>query len=159
MARKKRTLGQADNNNDGANPLTLDEILAPFDTNNPQDPTSFPEPPPDQDVIMLASYFKQVAPSDNIDDDSDTGKAIVLANTLAKDNTDTGVGEIAMTGNDDGNGAEPKKPTRKRRRKGDPEPDHTALVLEKTKKQKRCGQACDRCHVSLLSRPLSSPLS
>lgn len=42
----------------------------------------------------------------------------------------------------------PAKKTRKRRRKGEPEPDHTATVVEKTKKMKRVPQACDRCHVS-----------
>lgn len=42
-----------------------------------------------------------------------------------------------------------KEPSRakSRRRKGEPEPDYSAMSRQKIKKNKRTGQACDRCKV------------
>lgn len=63
--------------------------------------------------------------------------------------TNAGTEELAGSSNDKNRIAEKIKQPRKRRKKGDPEPDYTATAIEKSKKLKRVAQACTRCHVSL----------
>lgn len=77
--------------------------------------------------------------------------------------TNTGTGEPATDSSKKKKKTvrETEKP-RKRRKKGDPKPDYTAAVIEKSKKLKRVAQACDHCHVSLFffcSLSMLCPLS
>lgn len=48
--------------------------------------------------------------------------------------------------------------TKNRRRKGDPEPDYSELSRRKVQKNKRTGQACDRCKVCLAFDVRTSPV-
>lgn len=166
MAGNKRTSSEMDNDNDNPSVKTLDEILAAANTDDLQDLFEIPNPPSEEDLAMLNAFDFQAPPIDdnnnssNNDDNgtvADPGNALVLQDPTQA----TQVGEIVVTDANEQaiveNAAEPDKPPRKRRRKGDPEPDHSALVREKSSKSKRCGQACDRCHVS--SSPCISPFS
>lgn len=47
---------------------------------------------------------------------------------------------------------EPRR-TKSRRRKGEPEPDYSAMSRQKIKQNKRTGQACDRCKVCQAAYP------
>lgn len=169
MAGNKRTSSQMDNGNDNPNPNTLDEYQALLYTDNFQDLFEIPNPPSEEDLAMSGAFVFQEAPiDDNNNNDSnnnnnDNGTDIDPGNALAlqdptqvipvENTVATDINEQATTEHV----AKPPKAPRKRRRKGDPEPDHSALVREKTAKSNRCGQACDRCHVS--SYPLFSQLS
>ena len=168
MAGNKRTSSQMDNGNDNPSPKTLDEILAAANTDDLQDLFEIPDPPLEEDLAMLNAFDFQAPPIDDNNNNNndnngtvaDPGNALVLQDptqaTQVEEAVATDANEQAITENTE-NTAEPAKSLRKRRRKGDPEPDHSALVREKSSKSKRCGQACDRCHVS--SSLCSSPLS
>lgn len=158
MAGNKRTFSQMDNGKDNPSPNTLVEILAAANTDNLQDLFEIPGSP-SEDLAMLDAFDFQAPPidSDNNGAVSDPGNALVLQDltqaTQVEEAVSTEANEQAIAEK----AAEPAKPPRKRRRKGDPEPDHSVLVREKSSKSKRCGQACDRCHVS--SSPCSPRLS
>ncbi|ODM18902.1 hypothetical protein SI65_05519 [Aspergillus cristatus] len=159
MAGNKRTSSQMDNGNDNPNPNTLDEYQALLYTDNFQDLFEIPNPPSEEDLAMSGAFVFQEAPiDDNNNNDSnnnnnDNGTDIDPGNALAlqdptqvipvENTVATDINEQATTEHV----AKPPKAPRKRRRKGDPEPDHSALVREKTAKSNRCGQACDRCHM------------
>lgn len=158
MAGNKRTSSQMDNGNDNPSPETLDEILAAANTDDLQDLFEIPDPPSEEDLAMLNAFDFQALPIDDDNDNNgtvaDPGNALVLQDptqaTQVEEAVATDANEQAIT-------ESAAEPPRKRRRKGDPEPDHSALVREKSSKSKRCGQACDRCHVSY--SPCFSPLS
>ncbi|OJJ86920.1 putative C6 finger domain protein [Aspergillus glaucus CBS 516.65] len=161
MAGNKRTSSQMDNGNDNPSPKPLDEILAAANTDDLQDLFEIPDPPSEEDLAMLNAFDFQAPPIDDNNNNNndnngtvaDPGNALVLQDptqaTQVEEAVATDANEQAITENTENteNTAEPAKSLRKRRRKGDPEPDHSALVREKSSKSKRCGQACDRCHI------------
>lgn len=155
MAGNKRISSQMDNGNDNPYPNALDEYQASLYTDNLQDLFELPITPSDEDFAMLGSLAFQAAPVDDSNNNKNNNSTNIDPNNalVLQDQTQVIPVESAVAFNINEqatteNVSEPPKAPRKRRRKGDPEPDHSALVREKTAKSNRCGQACDRCHVS-----------